>query len=326
MPTLSVKERHDKRHSSNQDGKRSHTRVFLVTMGHISAGPAVAMSGNDGVYSVPGIGSAHPSGDGTVVRSIDAQPHENSGVHFLVTVQYGEPDEDEENGGGSSPGAENPLDAPAEILYGASESTEAYFFDRSAQPEFWNELKYGPWQGKPVVNSAGEPFETYLERESSELTITVITNEATFNASEMDLYSHTINLNPVTIDGVTYAPGTLKLSPITAQRQIFRINGSVQVYYKVTKILKARREGWFDRLLDTGLNELDYPGDEYPVLMAGNDEKLNLRPILNASGLKIQKPWPLNGRGKKRDRPDEPAATLIFQPYASADWSGLRFN
>lgn len=325
MAIVSVKEKHERRRSSVKDGQRAHTRVFLVTTDNIQNGPAAALNANDGDMAIPQAGAEHPSGDGTTVNNIEAEPHQDSGIHFTVTVEYAG-EEDEDSGGGGTPVGDDPTLSPVEISYAAAEATEPYFLDESPQPEEWNAMTYGPWQGRPVVNSAGEPFDNFLERDVSELVITIVSNEVNYNPNTMDLYSNSINVEPVLIDGVTFAPGTLKLSPMTATRQSWmNSDGETDTYYKVTKTLKARRQGWVDRMIDTGTNELDYQGDEPPVIVFGEPHEVNLMPIINAAGLRVSKPWPLNGKGKKRPRPDEPPAILTFQPYRAADWSALRF-
>lgn len=325
MAIISVKEKHERRRSSVKDGQRSHTRVFLVTTDNIQNGPAAALNANDGDMAIPQAGAEHPSGDGTLVNNIEAEPHQDSGIHFNVTVEYGG-EEDEESGGGGTPVGDDPTLSPVEISYGAAEATESYFLDQSPQPDEWDVMTYGPWQGRPVVNSAGEPFDNFLERDVSELVITIVSNEAGYDANAMELYSNTINAGPVLIDGVTFAPGTLKLSPITASRHSWvDSGGNADIYYRLTKTLKARRQGWVDRMIDTGVNELDYTGDEPPIIAFGEPHDVNLVPIMNGAGLRVSKPWPLNGKGKKRLRPDEPPAVLTFQPYRAADWSALKF-
>src|SRR5206468_868306 len=115
---------------------------------------------------------------------------QNSGVHFEVTVEFTTVD--------PAKTVADPLARPPEINWGGSEATEPYFLDRS---------KPDP---KPKVNTAGDPFEQDKERECGEMTITITINEPTHDAALADTYSHTTNLNDVTIDGTIYAAGTLK--------------------------------------------------------------------------------------------------------------------
>ena len=198
---------------------------------------------------------------------------------------------------------DNPLNRPPEVTWNANESTCAYFLDHSDPP-------------KPVVNSAGEPFDNYLERETGELGIQITMNEAAFDAAASDELSHTINAGPVIIDQTTFAEGTLKLSPITATKvsELVETEGVTQkfTYYKKTYNLKARRDGWLDKPIDTGLNER--VGD----LAIG----FKLKPIVDVTNAPVKKPWPLNGGGKKQSGdPTVPPVALEFKPYKPAAWS-----
>jgi DNA-directed RNA polymerase specialized sigma24 family protein len=128
------------------------------------------------------------------LTGLEATPHEGSDRIFLVQAEYttlvfGLPP--------------NPLDRAPEISYGNTDATEDYFLDHS---------KPDP---KPVVNSAGDTFESNLSRETGETVLTITVNEATFSPVYFDHFKHTVNENAVTIDGTTYAAGTLKLSPPT---------------------------------------------------------------------------------------------------------------
>lgn len=113
---------------------------------------------------------------------IDADPVSGSSNHFEVVVEYTRPDPSKPIG--------NPLNRPPEIIWSNSEATAPYFIDKSDPP-------------KPVVNSAGDPFDQFREREEGEMTITITVNEASHDAAAADAFSHTINAGNVTIDGTT---------------------------------------------------------------------------------------------------------------------------
>lgn len=318
MAVTSIKEFHNRRRSGiDENGKPTHTRAFLVTTDDRQDGTAVALTAElpaspGPAARVPRHRDPHPKGDGSSVQTLTAEPHENSDVHFVVTAEYGVPTNE------TTSTTADPLAAAAEISYGAGESTESYMYDRSPQPSDWNLLIDGPWKGKPVTNTAGDRFEDSQERESSELVITIATNEPTYNANDMERYSHTLNESAVTIDGTTYAAGTLKLSPITATR--VRENG--QTYYKVTKTLKARRDGWDYEPFDQGTNQLDYKTPEPPP----RRDKCGRVPILDAARLKVATAWPLNGKGKAKKNPTDMPAVLKFRPYEHKGWSSLKWE
>jgi hypothetical protein len=292
MAVVSVNELHQRRRSSIKDGKPSHTRAFIVITDDINDGTAVAIKAE----GVPVYGEDHPDDDACSVTSIEADPVNDSSNHFEVTCEYTTTDT-------IFVTIDNPLDRPPEVSWNSSEATCSYFLDCSNPP-------------KPVVNSAGEPFDAYLEREVGELTITITMNEETYDAAEADQFSHTINDGPVIIDSTTFAEGKLKLSPIQASKVKERIEQEGVVmeltYYKKTYNLKARREGWNDKPLDTGLNEKI--GD----LATG----FKLKPILDATNQPIKKAAALNGQGKKQSGdPNETPVTLEFEPYPKKAWS-----
>ena len=299
MAVISVNEKHDRRRSSYRDGRKVHVRVFLVTTDDINDGTAVAMSADDGTTRVPHYGQSYPGEPGMTVASIEADPWQGSGTHFEVVVEY-------TSGEFIGPPG-NPLDRPPEITWGNTEATAPYFIDRSNPP-------------KPVVNSAGDPFDQFLEREEGEMVITITINEETHDAADADTYSHTINPGPVLIDATTFAAKTLKLSPIQATKVTERVeeNGAVQTftYYRRTYTLKARRQGWDDKPLDVGTNEK--VGD----LANG----FKLRPIVDGTNLPVKRPYPLNGEGRRKPNPTDTPAELEFRPYELKDWAGLKFT
>lgn len=304
MAIVSIKEQHQRRRSSIKDGKRSETRVFQVASDNATDGTALAvtatiMNGETVVAAVPTYGSGFPGIDALRATSIDAEPVQNSDRVFQVTVEY-TPNE-------IATSDTNPLTRPWEISWGSGEASEAYFLDCSTPDK------------KPVVNSAGEPFEQFMERERGEMTITVTRNEATHDANAAEAFSHTTNKSVVTIDGTGYAPGTLKLSPIqaTKQTEAISVNGVPQTvtYYRKTYTFKARRDGWDDKPLDVGLNEL------VGSTIAG----FKLKPIVDVAAMPIKRPYPLDGQGKRKKNPTDKPEELTFKPYVAADWSPLAF-
>jgi hypothetical protein len=301
MAIKSVKKQGER--SGIKDGKLTHTVTFLVVTTDPADGTLAALTADDGTNKVPAYGSRLSPNNplSIVVTSKDAEPLQDSLFHFTVTVEYAAVDPVKMPG--------DPLNRPPEISYSPTEGTETYFTDRSPQK-------------RPVVNSAGDPFESFHERECGELTLQITINEPTHNAATADAFSHTTNAAPVTIDGTTYATGTLKLSPIGATKQTETVESDGVAmtfkFYRRTYTLKARREGWKDRPLDVGTNEL--------VPDADATKPPRLRPIVDAINAPVKKPWPLNGSGRKKPSMADKPAELEFLPYAEADWSSLAFT
>jgi hypothetical protein len=303
MAVVSVQPIHERRRSSYRDFKTVHYLLWLVTCDQPTDGPATAIVAN----GVPQYGTAFVNVDGSVayLTGIDVDVRGNSDRHFEVMVEFTydptAPDD-------------NPLNQPWGFSWSYQETTEPYFIDQSTNGPPVN----GVNTGAPVVNSAGEAFEQFMQREKGLLTITMTRNEASHDAAADDAYSNTVNLNDVTLDGATLLAGKVKLSPIAAVKSYKKLrSGTTLTYYAKTYVFKARHEGWLDAPLDVGFNEL-----------TGN-KTLNtqsLRPIVDSNGMPIKKPWPLDGTGKKKPNATDSPNALSFQPYTKMDWTALNFQ
>ena len=103
----------------------------------------------------------------------------------------------------------------------------------------------------------------------------------------------------------------LKLSPITAQQ---RREDNID-FFRVTKIVKCWWFGWNDERFDMGLNELTYQGDQPPQRII----KCERRQILDSNKLPVQKPMPLNGKGKSKPNATDLSAVLVCSGRTSGD-------
>src|SRR5882672_11321614 len=110
---VSVKELHQRRRSSYRDGKAAHTQAFLVTTDDIRDGTAVAVDATDGITTIPGPGYFY---GGVPFSGKDAQPLQDSGNHFEVTVEYSD------NATGDQSDV-HPLDRPPEVSWSNTEGT-----------------------------------------------------------------------------------------------------------------------------------------------------------------------------------------------------------
>jgi hypothetical protein len=299
MSVVSVQPIHERRRSSYRDQKTVHNLLWLVTCDAATDGPALAIIA-DGVPQ-PGTAFVNAVGEVAWLSGIDVDPRGASDRHFEVMVEF--------TSLGPNDPEDNPLNQPPGFSWSYQETTEPYFIDESQN---------GPNNtGVPVANSAGEAFEQFLQRERGELTITMTRNEAAHDAAADDAYSHTTNQGDVMLDGASLLAGKVKLSPISAVKSYKKLrNNTTLTYYAKTYVFKARHEGWHDKPLDVGYSEL-----------TGNKgtNTQGLRPIVDAAGIPIKKPWPLDGMGKKKPNATDAPFELDFQPYAAADWSPLNF-
>jgi len=241
---------------------------------------------------------------------VEAEPVSGSALHFEVTAEYETTSTEEQ--------AEDPLSRPAKVTYSFQESTEAYFYDHSPAPEDWNVQKDGPWKGKPVVNSAHDAFEDTFEREAHQLIVTVVRNEASYHPVVADAYSNSVNAESIVIDGIEYPAGTLKLSPICSSKQTEKVSSGMTVtFFETTYQFKCRADGWRDRPLDCGYNE--YVANTDPAKPG------KLRLIVGADSVPVKRPWPLDGKGRKKPKASDIPAVLEFRPYREISWAPLLF-
>jgi hypothetical protein len=236
------------------------------------------------------------------VTGVDAEPVDESDVVFLVTAQY--------EGSDFEAVAVHPLDRLPEFSWGAESFDEPYFYDES-QPK-----------RKPFVNAAGDPFETEWSRAAGDMTIQMVRNEPIWDVLAADFYKNTTNADIVILDGQAYAVDTLALGPLTATKTSEEWMGTTVTYYKVTYPFKARKDGWKDKPLNYGYQQLLDTGD---VDDDGNTIYTKV-PILDGAGLKIQKPWPLTLEGKAMPSATDVPPELEFLPFRSVPWGPLYFS
>jgi len=289
MPLTVVKvgELTDMSSSEVKTGQRSHKRVFLVTCTQNVASPYALYGATDGVDAVPSLGDAHPDDADAFVSSASLkanmmQRNADGKWVFQVELTY-------ETVVGSGSLDPNPLTRPAEISVGGETITADTFLDRN---------------GKPIVNSAGDPFETFLQKEDGDLTIEITRNESSFDVVRAAQYKHAINDSSITIIGVSFSARQLKMGIINAQK--IKENGTT--YWKVRYPLKARFDGFRVKVADMGYNQL----------IAGTPKK---RDQILANGLPVDRPWPLDGAGAKKPNPDDAPATLTFEVSEELDFT-----
>lgn len=300
---VSVRELHQRRQSSIENGRRSETRVFHVVCDDVHDGTTVALTANDGTRRIPYDREQHPTVPACFATSIAADPIANSNNHYEVVVKY--------EGGTVDEIPVHPLDRPPEFNWGASEFTEPWFTDYSDPPKLF-------------ANSAGERFDQLYERENADLHVSMTRNESNWDVLAADAFKNTANADIVFLDGQGYAPGTLRLGPITAQKVTELWMGLPVEFYRVTYVFKAKKDTWVEQVNDVGMYELrnvQVPDDE-----GGTVTVRRPFPILDGNGFsQIVKPWPLDGAGKPKPSITDEPAKLEFRPYRAVVWAPLNF-
>jgi hypothetical protein len=200
---------------------------------------------------------------------------------------------------------QNPLDQPDEITWDFSESEQAYFLDNSS-PQ------------KHVVNSAGEPFQDFLKRETGQIHATVKRNVASYDPPTAVANLQVVNSDSFTIDGATVAINQAKLSSIAAGGfQVANVNG-FQIRYRQQTFTLKFRQSWDDVVGDYGFNEVQVDGGGTPTG--------KLQPIATGVGTKVDKPWPLNGAGARMPNSTDTPASLTFKPYEKVAFASFGFS
>lgn len=288
-----VRERHDERRAEiDSEGRLKYHRALLVRTTDIHDGPALAIHAS----GVPRWRDPYPDDNQALADQIVCEPWESTGKHWKIDIDYVVPDD--------TTLSTHPLSRPADYQYGSTSYTEPVFIDESTPRRHY-------------CNSAGDPMETVTERNRDEQVITMVRNEETFSPIASDYFANSTNDAIVTLDGTSYAPDTLLMGMPTASKERETFAGSEVVYYKVTRQFHTRREGWKDYLLDVGYNELtEVPGPSGAAI-------LDRIPILDGAGLRISRPWPLDGNGHALPDPSGTPATLERRPYRSISWAAL---
>lgn len=110
-------------YSKRQAGLRTGTRVWTVLVSDKDDGPVTAQQAT----GVPRRGDPFPGNDSLI--AMDVQAAAASSCYFIVTIPYEVPDS-----GGTTP-AGNPLDEPADIRWGTSNSVDAIDQDTDGKPD-----------------------------------------------------------------------------------------------------------------------------------------------------------------------------------------------
>lgn len=300
MAWIKVEEQGHLASSSNDPNEKTALRVFIA-IADAPTTPVAAETASHGGNSIPDITDEHPDDPDRLVKSKSAKPDQESvRTVFTVEVNYSS----KVDGSSEDSVIENPLDRPAVVEWDFDDDKEPYFIDRDDDPD-------GPF---PVVNSAGERFQEFLERDTGSITATITKN---IGATAYDpvlafTYKHAVNSDGFTIDGVSIDAGQAKMK--------CHIAGAVQtengVSYKQVKTILQFRPTWDDVVEDRGFNELD----------PANDGKLKQIMKGAAPPAPVDTPWPLNGEGAKLPNSTDAPATLTFVPYFKLPFAAIDFS
>ncbi len=283
MAFISVKLKSEK--VSLSSGVWSGTRVYDVESNDIDDDVLGAVNADDGTESIPDIGDAWKVGSVLKARGYDVSHVENDdSYYYSVTVNYSSKDDSDQVT------IENPLARPTIYSYEDSLIQEPYFRDETTP----NAL--------PAVNSAGDDFTDLPLRDRSEGVIVITRNVASFSDTAAEIYRNTVNSSSVSINGISYSAGTLRIIGWSANGP----NEENGVTFDTETIRIAKRSaGWDDIYEDRGLHKLD-SGKRVPILDGNN--------------LAITVPYPLDGSGGAKTNPTDTPATITLKPYKTTSY------
>jgi hypothetical protein len=224
------------------------------------------------------IGATLPEDSRAILSSIAIRMDDRNQRRWTGSLQYetsGETDD-------------NPLNAPPDISVDRESYTERVEFDID---------------DKPIVNSAGEPFDEPPEVTRSRVVLTITRNEATDAwVGLSNDFTDCVNSDPFWIAG----PGYARCKVISGQNFFF--NGLQ--YWRVKYVIELDRRGFKKRVLDRGYSFL---ATDFQLNNQGRWGKryVSQVPILNADGSRIDKPVLLDGQGRRL----ESGASPVFKEY-----------
>lgn len=263
------------------DGTRTATRIYRVITDSLTDDAEVAIA----AAGVAAIGSPYRVGSNALCVGKHATRGEDQ-FTYEVTADYSSKQESQDLS------IENPLARPTKYNYGGSNVSEPFFRDTD---------------DKPVVNAAGEDFADLPQRNRAEGTITITRNEATYNDVAMEGYKNKLNSAAVTINGVSYATGTLRMDTIGASGP--NVENDI-TYWEVSYEVAKNIDGWNLKLENRGLNELDFGSG-------------TLSPIPDKNGDPVVLPYPLDAGGAAAATPTTAPTQITFKPYKSTSYAGL---
>lgn len=183
----------------------------------------------------------------------------------------------------------------------------------------WQETSNVDFNGNPVVNSAGEFFESGLTRDRTRGVVIIEQNVLDFDPIEAEQYRDTVNLENFL--SARHPPGfpagQCKIMSISAVPVFYPNYPQTTAihYWRRTVKVAIDRNGWSPAYVDAGFCER--------VAIGGVDELL---PIIAKNGQPATTPQLLDGAGIALPPGSAPIFTNPFQRYEFKDWSALNIE
>lgn len=298
----------------NVNRKRTYTRTFLAITDNVADDATVV--GAD--HRIPRLGAFHPNDPFSWVVKNQPRQSDDSPTLWTVTISYGtdlpevmaresqQVDENGESQAGDvakdpSSRAENPLDRQPSWRVDYEQATEVCEED---------------WQGFPILNSAGDPFDPPLEKEVSYRVVSVSFNVAGINFDLLDQFDDAINNAP-------WKGRPAYTWRITGLNYESAMENGIS-FWKVSMRFKYKAKGWLRRVIDRGFREIQTTGSAGAGTLA---TKL-VRIMDKTTGGYPTEPQLLNGSGVRLPDTDAdgkrtPPVFLTFHTFAEKNFNAL---
>jgi len=261
------------------------TRVFRISTGNRGQidGARTALAGA-GIYG----GVEHNSISGCYAKELTITEDPNQDGVYEAQVEY------------STLSYDSPLNKPVQISWGAVAEQEELFIDE---------------EDNPVMNSAGEPFESFVVRDKVEVAeVSIVRNEAAPDPAFAFQYAYTVNTNAFTLDGVSVGIGRALCLPIQIS-EWKEENGIAYREVRYSIRLTSAEHGFDLRVYDIGYERLyTVPGSDPPEVK---------RKRIKEGPEYITRPYPLDGNGQPKDNASDKPAILTFKVYPEVSFAGL---
>lgn len=283
------------------DTNKRYRRTWIVRTSSTTDGASV-------VLAAPGIPSfnspyQYVGEDGTVqdpsavcVEVRVSQDNANDPLDWRVIADY--------------VGIDDPTAQPADVDYSPTRYQKALVTDLD---------------GRAVVNTAGDPFESGMTVDRTRFTLTIVKPVLFWDAAAADEFNDSVNLDTfIPSVGTTGFPaGTCKL--VWGAKRVKRA-GNNSFYWLRTSVIDINKEGWTVRLRNAGFKQLVYnvpdpvPGVTVPIdsrlIMVGKGEYATSPQLLDAAGRWI---------GPIKPGAAVPAP-LAFKGYYLKSWATLNLQ
>jgi hypothetical protein len=269
----------------------AYRRRFRVITNYVGDDATVAM-GACGVSLGDQYITINGSDPTAFATGFSAEQEDGDGFGWLVSVDYSWYSPNDVGGGPE----QNPLLMPIDVSWEYRDNEYVVLADIN---------------NKPLLNSAGDPYDPPFTINLPTQIMTVVRNEATYDAGLAYVYRNSINSDSFAFQSALFA----KCIAITP-KNVF--HPTIGWYYQVTyqfefmnPRMSADGQGWRKSLLDIGLRQID-PKTGKPVPITLNGQPVTQGMLLDGTG----KPLALN------------AAPIynMFQVYNELPFSEFNFD